>query len=144
MLLATVAAGYLSGVMAFQFLNALPGGEPQQVLASAVEAADTHFLITAAVMVVSLVVALSAARAMMVGLRIAHPLRALRGPVILSVVGAILTLILSLPGIFLVLLAGLAWSAYRIFDECFNPVPRLARPVDRSVATRGGGLADWS
>jgi hypothetical protein len=126
--------------MAFQFLNAA-SDDPQQVLIAAAEAANTHFLITAAIMVVALVVALSAARALLVGLNIANPLRLLRGPLILAGLGALLTLALNLPGVFLILVAGLAWAAYRIFDECFNPVerrPRLRR------ADAGGDLADWS
>ena len=149
MLVATVAAGYLSGVMAFQFLNAAAGGTPEQVLTHAAEAANTHFLITAAIMAVALVAALSAARALLLGLNIANPLRVIRGPIILALVGAVLTLILSLPGVFLVLVAGLAWAAYRVFDECFNPLER--RPVTGQIpvarfspANSGGDLSDWS
>jgi len=140
MLLATVAAGYLSGVMAFQFLNALPGADPQQVLLDATQAANSQFLLTAAVMVAALVAAFMAARILLQGLGIANPLRVLQGPLILSMVGAILTLILSLPGIFLVLLAGLAWGAYRVFDESFNPLTR----GQVSPLGRGGDLSDWS
>jgi hypothetical protein len=125
--------------MAYQFLNAR-SGDPQQVLTAAVEAANAQFLVTAAIMVASLVAALAAARALLLGLGIANPLRAIRGPLILAGVGAVLTLILSLPGIFLVLVAGLAWAAYRVFDESFNPLvrPRLAG------AGKGGDLSDWS
>jgi len=140
MLLATVAAGYLSGVMAFQFLNAVQDN-PERVLASAAEAASAQFLITAGIMVVALVIALSAARVLMLGLRIGNPLRTLRGPLILSIVGAVLTLILQLPGIFLLLVAGLAWGAYRIFDEAYNPIERKPR---LTAAGRGGDLSDWS
>ena len=140
MLLATVAAGYLSGVMAFQFLNQIQD-DPQRVLAAAAEGANAQFLIAAAIMVISLVLALSAARVLLLGLRIADPLRTIRGPVILTAIGAILNLILALPGIFLVLVAGLAWGAYRIFDEAFNPVSRRPR---LTPADRGGDLSDWS
>jgi hypothetical protein len=129
MLLSTVAAGYLSGVMAFQFLN-VSGLAPEQVLTAAVRDANAQFLIAAAFMVIGGVMTLSAARALYVGLGIRNPLRALRGPIALSIVGMVLTLILNLPGIFLILVAGFAWGAYRIFDETYNPVvggPRLAR-----------------
>lgn len=145
MLLATVAAGYLSGVMAYQFLNAR-SDNPEQVLTSAAEAANAQFLVSAAIMVVGLVIALASARAILLGLGIANPLRVIRGPLILSVVGAGLTVALSLPGVFLILLAGLAWAAYRIFDETFNPVvhPRLATGARVVGAGRGGDLSDWS
>jgi len=125
--------------MAFQFLNAT-AADPQEVLVSAAEAANTQFLISAAIMVIGLATAFMAARILLLGLRIANPIRTLQGPLILSVVGAILTLILSLPGVFIFLLAGLAWGAYRVFDESFNPVPR----GQVSPLSRGGDLSDWS
>jgi len=148
MLVATVAAGYLSGVLAFQFLNAT-AATPEEVLIEAAESANTHFLITAAIMALALAFALSSARALLLGLGINNPLRVVRGPIILASIGAVLTIILNLPGVFLVLVAGLAWGAYRIFDECFNPVQRRpitgAIPVAKfSPANTGGDLSDWS
>lgn len=139
MLLATAAAGYLSGVMAYQFLNRV-SDNPEQVLVDAAQAAGSQFLLGAAVMLAALMIALMAARALLLGLGIANPLRLIRGPLILTTVGAILTVILSLPGVFLLLVAGLAWGAYRVFDETYNPVPK----PQVSFHNRGGDLSDWS
>ena len=144
MLLATAAAGYLSGVMAYQFLNAA-GLDPEAVLTQAAHAAGAQFMIGAVVMVASLVAALMAARAVLLGAGIANPFRRMRGAMILSIVGGVLTLALSLPGIFLIFVAGLAWLAYILFDETYNPVPHSPAPPSASrIMTRGGDLSDWS
>jgi hypothetical protein len=140
MLVSMAAAAYLSGLMSFQFLNALPGREPQQVLTDAVEQAGTFFLLSAALMVVGLAGAIIAARVILMGMGVRNPIRMLRGPLILCILGGILNVILSFPLIFIVMAIGLAWGAYRIFDECFNPVqikPHL------SGSGRGGGLDEF-
>ncbi|MCL1800188.1 MAG: hypothetical protein FWG25_02330 [Promicromonosporaceae bacterium] len=145
MLVSIAAAAYLSGVMAFQFLNALPGATPEAVLTGAAEAANTQFLIAAGVMVAFLVATILAARALLLGLNIGNPLRVMRGPLILTIVGAIMNVALSLPLVFLVMLGGLAWGAYRVFDESFNPIPKRARLVGVTKTNRQfGGAGDLS
>jgi hypothetical protein len=82
------------------------------------------------------------ARVILKGLGIANPIRLLRGPIILGVAGLILNVILALPLIYVVLMAGMAWGAYLVFDECYNPIDVGSRLVRGSG--RGGDLADWS
>jgi len=129
MLLATVAAGYLSGVLAFQFANAVQT-HPQPVLVAARESANLQYFIAAAIMVLSLVIALSAARVVLTEMGASDPIRTLRGPLILVAIGAILTLVLAVPGVFLLLIAGLAWLTYRILSESIELMER--RPVEQT------------
>lgn len=133
------AAAYLSGLLAFQFLNAVEG-ETGAVVASVVQAAGAQALVVMSILVVALVATASAARIVLVGLGVRRPLTALRGPLVLTVAGAVATIWIAFPGPFLVLVGGVAWGTVRLADELGLVGPRT---VHHPGGEPDGDLSDF-
>ena len=118
-LVAVSAAAFLSGLFAARFLQAADDGAgAEEWLATTGLSA---LLIGAVIiMFVAIIFASNAARIVLMGLGVRNPGVTLRTPLTVTVLGALVGTVITIPGLLVLVLVGVAWAGVRVYDE-FGP-----------------------
>ena len=136
------AAAFVSGLLAARFLQATDDGAgAAEWLAT--DGLSALLLVSIGVMFVGILFASNAARIVLMARGIRNPGITMRGPLILTLVGAVAGTVVTIPGVLVLVLAGVAWGCVRVYDE-FGPrgTSRLAA-AGPTAAQAGGDLSDW-
>jgi amino acid transporter len=140
-LLAVTAAAFISGMLATRFVQEAYDGDGAVEWLATGGGGLSGLLIGAIVaMFVAIIFASNATRFVLMDLGVRNPGITMRGPLSLTLGGAIIGTVITIPGILILVVAGIAWGAIRVYDESGD---RGISKLTAIAESKTGGLADF-